>query len=64
MFSLFFARITFRRFFFSAKYTLLHIRQRSLMLGDFVKKTILTKIKIEPAEKPAQPLTKSDEESG
>lgn len=26
------------------------------------KKTILTKI--EPAEKPAQPLTKSDEESG
>lgn len=62
MFSLFFARITFRRFFFSAKYTLLRIRQRSLMLGDFVKKTILTKI--EPAEKPAQPLTKSDEESG
>lgn len=38
MFSLFFARITFRRFFFSAKYTLLRIRQRSLMLGDFVRK--------------------------
>ena len=58
MFSLF----LFGSLFADSFSALLRIRQRSLMLGDFVKKTILTKI--EPAEKPAQPLTKSDEESG